>query len=258
MNNATKIKKDLQAFYQQESMMRDEEAWLQAGNSPRVPESRASHHFIDRKVTTALALAQTPKNAKVLEIGCSFGHMTFLLTQAFKEVIAVDLSRESLELAKKRVEYYGVKNVRFIWADAEDLSPFDDDTFDAVFAFSTLRFCPNPALALREMRRVLKPRSKMVVDFPNKYCPWFGPIKNMLRIKGHIHDNLYAPQEAVDMVVEAGFVNSKCRQILFTSKRTPDSWLPFFRILEKTLEATPLLKKLAAIIMVKGEKDAAG
>jgi len=258
MNNATLIKRDLQVFYQKESMIGDEEAWLRAGNSPRVPESRASHHFIDRKVTTALALAQTPKDAKILEIGCSFGHMTFLLAQAFKEVIAVDLSRESLELAKKRAEYYGVKNVRFIWADAEGLSPFDDDTFDAVFAFSTLRFCPNPVLALQEMRRVLKPRRKIVVDFPNKYCPWFGPIKTMLRIKGHLHDHLYAPREALDMVAEAGFVNSECRQILFTSKRTPGAWLPFFKVLEKTLEARPLLKKLAAIIMIKGEKDVSG
>jgi protein-L-isoaspartate O-methyltransferase len=136
MNNAAQIKRALQSFYREESMMRDEEAWLQAGNSPRVPESRASHHFIDRKVATALALAQTSKDAKVLEVGCSFGHMTFILTQVFREVVAVDLSHESLELAQKRVKYYGVKNVRFLWADAEDLSLFDDNTFDAVFAFS--------------------------------------------------------------------------------------------------------------------------
>lgn len=222
MNNTIQIKKELQDFYREESLMRDEEAWLRAGNSPRVPESRASHHFIDRKVTTALTLAQTPKDAKVLEIGCSFGHMTFLLTQAFKEVVAVDLSQESLELAKKRAKYYDVKNVRFLGADAEDLSLFDDNTFDAVFAFSTLRFCPYPVLALQEIRRVLKPRRKVVVDFPNKYCPWFGPVKSMLRIKGHLHDNLYVPREALDMVAEAGFVNLECRQILFTSKRTPD------------------------------------
>lgn len=258
MNNASQIKKNLQAFYREESLMQDEEAWLRAGSSPRVPESRASHHFIDRKVATALALVQTSADAKVLEIGCSFGHMTFLLAQTFKEVIAVDLSQESLALAQKRAAYYGVKNVRFLWADAEDLSSFADDTFDAVFAFSTLRFCPHPVLALQEMRRVLKPRRKAVVDFPNKYCPWFGPIKTVLRIKGHIHDNLYAPREALDMVAEAGFVNSECRQILFTSKRTPDAGLSFFKALEKTLEATPLLRKLAAIIMVKGEKDAPG
>jgi len=57
-----------------------------------VPEPPAAHYFIDRKVETALALARAPAGSRVLEVGCSFGHMTFLLTPRFREVTAIDLS----------------------------------------------------------------------------------------------------------------------------------------------------------------------
>jgi SAM-dependent methyltransferase len=190
MNKTELIKEDLKLFYREETLERNAPAWLEAGNNSRVPESRASHYFIDRKVEEALALAGVSREAKVLEVGCSFGHMTFLLAQKFREVVAVDLSPESLELAEKRAKHYGISNLSFVCADAENLSRFEDDTFDAVFSFSTLRFCPDPLIALQEMLRVVMPRGRVVADFPNKFCPWFVPLKRMLGIKSHIHDHL--------------------------------------------------------------------
>ena len=56
----------------------------------------------------------------------------------------------------------GVDNVSFAAMPAEALA-FPDATFDAVFCQFGLMFMPNPLAALREMRRVLRPGSKLGV-----------------------------------------------------------------------------------------------
>lgn len=252
------IKQDMREFYASEARDRETAAWLEAGGSARVPESRAAHYFIDRKVETALSLASAPTGSRVLEVGCSFGHMTFLLARRFSQVTAVDISAESIDLARRRAARWNVTNVRFEVADAERLHAFGDGGFDAVFSFSTVRFCPDPAAALREMHRVLRLGGVAAVDFPNRLCPWYGPIKRRLAIDPHVHDRLFTAGEADDLVRGAGFTAVRHRHLLFTSKRVPDGSLPAFRLLDAVLERVPGVRRLAGIVMVRGERRAAG
>jgi len=250
-------KEALRDFYAAEARDRDTEQWLAAGGSARVPESRASHYFLDRKVDTALRMAAAAPASRVLEVGCSFGHQTFLLARRFAHVTGVDLSPESIELAKRRAAHWRVSNVDFAVADAERLSDLADGAFDAVFSFSTLRFCGEPVRALREMLRVLRPGGVAAVDFPNANCPWYGPLKRGLGISPHIHDRLSTGAEALAMMSEAGFRDVRCRYLLFTSKRVPDPLLPLFQIADAVGERTPGLRELSGIIMASGAKDAA-
>lgn len=252
------VKQVMREFYASEASERETREWLEAGGSSRVPESRAAHYFIDRKVDTALRLASAPTGSRVLEVGCSFGHMTFLLARRFSQVTAVDLSGESIELARRRAERWKVTNVRFEVADAEHLNDFPDGGFDAVFSFSTLRFCPDPAAALREYHRVLRPGGSIVADFPNRLCPWYGPIKRRLAIDPHVHDRLFTAAEAEQLVQAAGFSNVRHRHLLFTSKRVPDASLPAFRLLDAVLERVPGVRQFSGIVMVRGERRAAG
>ena len=97
--------------------------------------------------------------------------MSFLLAERFREVVAVDLSAESIALASRRARHYGVSNLRFLEADAERLEMFRAGEFDVVFAFSTLRFCPHPDQALAEAFRVIAPGGRAVVDVPNRRSP---------------------------------------------------------------------------------------
>ena len=103
MDTSARVKADILAKYDGEARELDNAAWLAAGGDARVPESRASHYFIDRKVTEALKLAGTSASyeSKVLEIGCSFGHMTSLLAAKFKHLTAVDLSPDSISVAAR-------------------------------------------------------------------------------------------------------------------------------------------------------------
>lgn len=250
----THIKDDLRDFYRKETTARDTEDWLKRGGTARVPESKSAHYFVERKVNTAIAMAGLPVDARVLEVGCSFGQMTFLLTELFDHVSAVDLSGEAVDLAQRRADRYGVGNVTFQETDAEDLSTFPDSTFDGAFLFSVLRYVPDPEQALHEMFRVLHPGGTAVVDFPNKYCPWYGPIKLLLQLRAHIHDHLYSAREAKTIMMHAGFVDVRVRTLLFTSRRLPDPLLSAFRATDAVLERTPGVRSLAAILMVAGKK----
>jgi len=254
MDKLAKVKAEVLAKYDGEAGELDNAGWLAAGGNARVPESKASHYFIDRKVTEALKLAGTAAShdSKVLEIGCSFGHMTSLLAARFKCLTAVDLSPNSIAVAAKRLEHYGITNVSFVVDDAERLTTLPDGAFDVVFSFSTIRFCPNPQTALNAIHRKLRPGGVAIVDFPNRYSPWHGGIKRLLRIAPHIHDTLYTRTQATQLFTNAGFRVDAIKQFLFTTKRLPAILLPFSKAVDVTFERIGPLRRLAGIIMVKG------
>ena len=247
----------LRGFYASEAKDRDTAAWLEEGGSARVPENRASHYFLDRKVAAAIRMAGVPPTARVLEVGCSFGHQSFLFTRHFAHVTAVDLSPESIDLARRRATRWDVGNVRFEVADAEHLDLFTAASFDAVFCFSTLRFCPRPEAALKEFARVARPGAPVVADFPNADCPWYGPLKRSLQIEGHIHDRLFTARESEALLRSAGLGTIATRHLLFTSKRVPGGLLPFFRVADAVGERLPGIRGLAGIVMARGVRDGA-
>jgi ArsR family transcriptional regulator len=85
------------------------------------------------------------------------------LLAAFSDrVVAVDISKEMLKHARARAKSLGLENVEFVKADLQDL-PLDDATFDAAFATLVLHHAPDPAAAVREMARILRPGGTLVV-----------------------------------------------------------------------------------------------
>jgi ubiquinone/menaquinone biosynthesis C-methylase UbiE len=96
----------------------------------------------------------------VLELGVGSGLNLSLYDPAVSRVAGLDPSPELLRLAKKRACQVRVP-VSLVRALAEGI-PFADATFDAIVITWTLCSIPNPAAALTEMRRVLKPGGRLV------------------------------------------------------------------------------------------------
>lgn len=69
------------------------------------------------------------KNKKVLEIGCGAGQKTSNISKYAREVVAIDISSDSISLAKERYKEY--KNTSFITMNASKLS-FEDNSFDII------------------------------------------------------------------------------------------------------------------------------
>jgi SAM-dependent methyltransferase len=111
---------------------------------------------------------------RVLEAGCGTGAQTVFLASSspLAEIVSVDMSPASLELAKARVAAAGYRNVTFQAADLFDL-PFHDATFDDIFICFVLEHLRNPMEALAAVRRVLKPGGTITViegDHGSWYC----------------------------------------------------------------------------------------
>jgi SAM-dependent methyltransferase len=74
------------------------------------------------------------KPKRILDIGCTIGHNAVPLAQAFPdaEVIAIDVARPSLRYAHARAKALGVNNITFMQADAEQLTQFENESFDLI------------------------------------------------------------------------------------------------------------------------------
>jgi SAM-dependent methyltransferase len=90
------------------------------------------------------------KEHYVLEIAAGTGMNTYALTQTGAQIVASDISSQSLEILSQRL-----KSVRTIVADIEAL-PFEANSFDVVVCAGGLSY-GNPTFVDAEIRRVLRP-----------------------------------------------------------------------------------------------------
>lgn len=118
---------------------------------PRLLDLAMRSRVLDRYRQQAIATAR----GLVLEIGVGSGLNLALYGPAVDRVCAIDPSPELLRLAGQRIEDARVP-VSLVRASGEQL-PFADAIFDTVVMTWTLCSIADPAAALLETRRILKP-----------------------------------------------------------------------------------------------------
>lgn len=107
-------------------------------------------------------LALIDPDLSVGDLGCGTGQVSELLAPHVAKIVAVDGSTEMVQAARKRLK--GLHHVDVRRGDLEAL-PIDDGQLDAAMAALVLHHVPDPARAMAEMHRVLKPGGRiMIVD----------------------------------------------------------------------------------------------
>ncbi|NGZ77003.1 class I SAM-dependent methyltransferase [Saccharibacillus alkalitolerans] len=105
--------------------------------------------------------------AKVLDLCCGMGRHSLSLAEKGYEVTGMDLSDVLLDEAKKEE---GAERVRWVQGDMREL-PFADGEFDAVVnLFTSFGYFEEDAehvRVLNEIRRVLRPGGRFIIDFMN-------------------------------------------------------------------------------------------
>jgi ArsR family transcriptional regulator len=94
------------------------------------------------------------------DLGCGTGQVAVALAPFVRGVIAVDQSRAMLAAARVRLK--GMDNVELRSGDLEEL-PIEDRALDAAVLLLVLHYVVDPARALAEARRVLKPGGRLLV-----------------------------------------------------------------------------------------------
>ena len=104
-----------------------------------------------------LDAAAVGPNTRLLDAGCGGGGASVLAAERGAHVYGLDAAAPLIRIAAERVP-----NGDFRPGDLEAM-PYDDDIFDVAFASLSVMLTPDPAAALREMRRVTKPGGRMIV-----------------------------------------------------------------------------------------------
>lgn len=134
-------------------------------------------------------LRDTPAGSRVLDVPCG-GGLTFaaLSPQHGLDYVAFDFSKVMLARAHRKMTQLGLQGLHFRQGDVGAL-PYGAGEFDLCLTFNGLHCFPDPALAVREMARVLKPggvlRGSLVVRGAGvrydamirlfQWRGWFGP-----------------------------------------------------------------------------------
>jgi len=107
---------------------------------------------------------------RALDIGCGTGYYSLRLLKMGFDVVGLDISGNSIKLAKLKTKSHGFRHIDFNRADATVL-PFNENSFDVVVAMgSVLNHVPAPEQMIREISRVLRPEGLFFTDVDNFTC----------------------------------------------------------------------------------------
>lgn len=165
-------------------------------------------------------------DGRVVDLGCGTGKWGAKLAKSGFPVTFVDISPRMVDQARERVGALSVANkARFLQADLCDLSSLPDDGFALALALGDPIGCAkSPPLALKEIRRILAPKGRLIATFDNRLAAieFFletGTSKDMVRFlrDGKTHwltrdaaeqfpIFTYSPGDLAKLLPRAGFV----------------------------------------------------
>jgi ubiquinone/menaquinone biosynthesis C-methylase UbiE len=148
--------------------------------------------------------------ARVLDVGAGTGFLSLILDEIGLDVTGVDLSAGMLSFAKE-ASLHQKRDLGLCLGDAESL-PFQSSSFDLVTSRHLLWTLPDPARAIAEWMRVLRPGGRIIAIDGN----WFDP----------------APKKRISRWMSGNLAR-------FTKDRNP---VPFSRFYEPIEEHLPLYR----------------
>lgn len=158
-------------------------------------EVEANHWwFVGRRKLFASKLCQyaVAKNSKILDIGTSTGtNLRLLKEMSFQQATGVDLSPEAIRFC----ELKGLGHV--VQGDACTL-PFPDETFDLILATDIIEHVDEDAVAVKEIRRVLKNKGKALITVPAFPSLWG------LQDEKSFHKRRYRRKNLLNLIQNSG------------------------------------------------------
>lgn len=120
---------------------------------------------VDRVYRAMDVIAGMPGGAAVLDVPCGSGiAMLRLRNDQRVRYVGVDISAPMLARASRRIPVEHRERVEIVEGSIERM-PFGDGEFDLCVCFNGLHCVPDPAAAVAEMGRCLRPGGRLIGEF---------------------------------------------------------------------------------------------
>jgi ubiquinone/menaquinone biosynthesis C-methylase UbiE len=178
------------------------------GPYPRVPlddspkdayEMLYIHSFVTSYYLRHRRVPDT-KGKVILDAGCGSGYKALMLAEANPgaKIVGIDLSEESVKLARQRLKHHGFTNTEFHVLRIEEL-PSLGMKFDYINCDEVLYLLPDPAAGLAAMKAVLQPDGLIRANLHSAYQRAnFFRAQELFRFMGLMDS---APQEFEEKAV---------------------------------------------------------
>jgi len=157
-----------------------------------------SLHVPDGAVEAAMlkVVGERPFQA-MADLGTGTGRLLELFAPLYRRGVGIDLSREMLSVARANLDKAGIAQAQVRQGDLY-APPIERDAFDLVTMHQVLHYLDDPALAVREAARLLRPGGRLlIVDF--------APHGLEFLRDEHAHVRLgFADRQIEDWFAEAG------------------------------------------------------
>jgi ubiquinone/menaquinone biosynthesis C-methylase UbiE len=168
--------------------------------SVRTMRVEESDHLVEL-ATAGLAL---DSESLAIDVACGPGTFTRPFASRVHRAVGVDLTPAMIEKARAEAARAGITNIEFIRGDIYAL-PFADGIASIVACGYAFHHMQEPAQALAEMARVLRPGGRVaIVDFIVPEGPGGAIQNNIERLRDPSHTNAQTVPQFRSLIQDAG------------------------------------------------------
>jgi len=113
-------------------------------------------------------LGKSLKNKTLVDLGAGQGYISIEMAKLGLNVIACDMSKESIKSINRYEKEFKLKKVKAVKCFVEKL-PLKDNSVDYVVANAILEHISSEQEAISEWKRILKPKGRLLVSVPLAY-----------------------------------------------------------------------------------------
>jgi len=204
------------------------------------------------EIQTIYSVLQPRKDDIAVDLGCGVGRITLDLAGRVRSVSALDFSRQSVAILKRRIAEGGVHNVETAVADLRHL-PLPSSTYTKAVCCQVIQHIPTDTWrleALREVRRILKPGGR----FACTVYQWGTMIRDRQEgdFSGRGYRKAFTEEELRDLFVRAGYTNVMITGLIHLPHRTIVHLPEFLWPVETTISRLDLLRRRATYLLGSG------